>query len=407
MAKTRAWRSSSLHRFNQDVPEGYGFDYVNREALLKLLSVRGGKLVTPSGMVYNALYLPSHVNRLSLPAARKLRDLVSAGAVLVAPRPVGGLGLNDIDSEIEKIAQQVWGSASTGNPHSFGKGRVYASPDLSAVLKKERLLPDVEVTGAGANSKILRLHRSAPGREIYFLSNQSSRAEVLNVRFRAHGMAPELWHADTGVRELLSFESNTTALNAPLTLAPHEAVFVVLGRSALAKRSVSHQELPLMTLDEPWSVIFQPGLGAPASATFSSLTPWNESPDNGIRYFSGHATYHQQITLPASFAAAGDHIMLNLGEVRELASVSVNGTPPSITWHAPYKVDVTGTLHPGRNDIAITVVNLWPNRLIGDKQKGASTYTYAPQSPYSASSPLLRSGLLGPITLTRLTTEQR
>jgi len=77
----------------------------------------------------------------------------------------------------------------------------------------------------------------------------------------------------------------------------------------------------------------------------------------------------------------------------------VNGGAPMIVWHAPFVIDITNHLKPGKNTIAITVVNLWPNRLIGDKQPGATKYTYAPQSPYAPASPLLRSGLIGPVQL--------
>ena len=95
----------------------------------------------------------------------------------------------------------------------------------------------------------------------------------------------------------------------------------------------------------------------------------------------------------------GERIFLDLGDVRELAAVEINGKPVGTAWHAPYRLDVTGVLRPGRNEIAIRVVNLWPNRLIGDKQPGAKPVTFAPMSTYTAASPLLPSGLLGPVRL--------
>jgi hypothetical protein len=89
--------------------------------------------------------------------------------------------------------------------------------------------------------------------------------------------------------------------------------------------------------------------------------------------------------------------VLDLGDVRELAVVSVDGKPVAASWHAPYRIDLTKALHPGANRIEIRVVNLWVNRLVGDKQPGAVKYAFAPQSPYAASSPLRPSGLLGPV----------
>jgi len=94
-------------------------------------------------------------------------------------------------------------------------------------------------------------------------------------------------------------------------------------------------------------------------------------------------------------------LWIDLGDVRNLAVVTVNGTRVGETWHFPWRVDVTSTLKPGGNEITIQVVNAWVNRLIGDQQPGAEKYTFADVKPYKASSPLLPSGLLGPVTVVR------
>ncbi len=87
--------------------------------------------------------------------------------------------------------------------------------------------------------------------------------------------------------------------------------------------------------------------------------------------------------------------------MKNLAVVSVNGKQVGETWHAPYRVDVTSALKPGANEITIKVVNAWVNRLIGDEQPGATKFTFADVKPYKADSPLLPSGLLGPVTVVR------
>ena len=116
-----------------------------------------------------------------------------------------------------------------------------------------------------------------------------------------------------------------------------------------------------------------------------------------MKYFSGGATYSKTVQAPANWFVAGRRLMLDLGDVRELAVVSVDGKPVATSWRAPYRVDLTGKLRPGANRLEIRIVNLWVNRLIGDKQPGAKPITFAPISPYTASSPLLSSGLLGPV----------
>jgi beta-galactosidase/beta-glucuronidase len=150
---------------------------------------------------------------------------------------------------------------------------------------------------------------------------------------------------------------------------------------------------------------FQPGRGAPAGATFASLSSWSESPDPGIRYFSGTGTYTRTIDVPQGWFVKGEHLWLDLGDVKNLAEVLVNGKSLGAVWHAPYRVDVTGALSAGANKLAVKVVNSWVNRLIGDEQPGAPVkYTFADVKPYKANSPLLASGLLGPVRVSTVGT---
>jgi hypothetical protein len=102
---------------------------------------------------------------------------------------------------------------------------------------------------------------------------------------------------------------------------------------------------------------------------------------------------------------AGAHLWIDLGDVKNLAEVMVNGKPLGTVWHTPYRVDATAALKPGTNDISIKVTNAWVNRLIGDQQPGADKFTFTAVKPYKASSPLLPSGLLGPVTLNSIAVE--
>jgi hypothetical protein len=162
-------------------------------------------------------------------------------------------------------------------------------------------------------------------------------------------------------------------------------------------------ETHLATLDGPWSVSFQPGRGAPASATLDKLISWTDSADAGVKYFSGKGTYTRTVQAPAAWFQSGAKLWLDLGDVKNLASVTVNGKLLGIVWHTPYRVDVTAALKPGANTLSIAVINAWVNRLIGDQQPGATKYTYADIAPYKADSPLLPSGLLGPVAIVRAT----
>jgi hypothetical protein len=158
----------------------------------------------------------------------------------------------------------------------------------------------------------------------------------------------------------------------------------------------------LSTVDGPWDVAFQPDRGAPARVTLPALVSWHEHADPGVKYFSGAATYTKAIQAPAEWFQKGATLILDLGDVKNVAEVAVNGKPLGIYWKAPFRVDVTSALKPGANTLEVKVVNLWVNRLIGDQQEGVTKkYTYTAQQFYRADSPLLPSGLIGPVQVIR------
>jgi hypothetical protein len=151
----------------------------------------------------------------------------------------------------------------------------------------------------------------------------------------------------------------------------------------------------------PWQVTFPRELGAPESAVFDKLISWTDSPDKGIKYFSGTATYGIDFTLPSGFVGAGRSCMLDLGTVKNLAEVTLNGKNLGILWKAPFRVNITEALQPGVNKLELKITNLWPNRIIGDqslKEDERITWTCVPI--FKAGDALLPSGLLGPVTLT-------
>lgn len=180
-----------------------------------------------------------------------------------------------------------------------------------------------------------------------------------------------------------------------------------------------------MEVSGPWQVSFPTGLGAPERATFDRLTSWTESEDPGIKYFSGTATYVKRINIPAALLGQGKVLALDLGSVEVIAEVRLNGRDLGILWKPPFRVDITSAAQPGENVLEIAVTNLWPNRLIGDEQYPPDA-EYNPGGPIKAwpewlvegkprpvpqrvafttwqhwtkDSPLLPSGLLGPVRL--------
>ena len=136
---------------------------------------------------------------------------------------------------------------------------------------------------------------------------------------------------------------------------------------------------------------------------FDKLSPWAENTDANVKYFSGTATYENSFNLKAKGKGA---YIIDLGDVKNIAEVMVNGKNMGIAWKKPFRLDITGALKAGDNKIQIKVTNLWVNRLIGDSQPGVKTKTTFTTMPfYQANSPLLPSGLLGPVKLVAKITE--
>jgi hypothetical protein len=194
----------------------------------------------------------------------------------------------------------------------------------------------------------------------------------------------------------------------PLHLEPWGTVFVVFRKAtkATSRTLPKAVETQLATVEGAWKVSFQPGRGAPASITLDTLMSWSDSTDAGVKYFSGTGAYTKTIQAAGDWFKKGAHLWIDLGEVKNLAEVTVNGKPLGIVWHAPYRVDATSALKPGANEVTIKVINAWVNRLIGDQQPDATTkYTFADVKPYKANSTLQPSGLLGPVQVYSVATQ--
>ncbi len=174
-----------------------------------------------------------------------------------------------------------------------------------------------------------------------------------------------------------------------------------------------------------WTVRFPPHLGAPPEVTMDRLVSWTGREEPGVRYFSGTAEYVKEFDAPADMVTAGREVVLDLGRVKNLARVRLNGRDLGVLWKPPFREDVTGLLHPGSNRLEVWVTNLWPNRLIGDEQyppdveyradggikewpqwllehkprPSPERVTFATWRFFAKDSPLLESGLIGPVVL--------
>jgi hypothetical protein len=241
-----------------------------------------------------------------------------------------------------------------------------------------------------------------PGVDIYWVNNRNNREENVNAKFRVQGKEAEIWYPETGKIEKASFDISNGITNVPLHLVSNDAIFIVFRKkTSVTSRVVPQTTEKLITAVEgPWDLTFQPNRGAPSSIMVDTLSSWSVNSDPGVKYFSGTGTYSKNIEVPENWLNQGDQIWLDLGKVKNLAEVWINGKSLGIIWKTPFRVEVTDALKTGSNRLEIKVTNLWVNRLIGDQQPGIkTTYTYTTRAFYAAESPLLPSGLLGPVRI--------
>ncbi|HEV2390859.1 MAG TPA: glycosyl hydrolase [Verrucomicrobiae bacterium] len=191
------------------------------------------------------------------------------------------------------------------------------------------------------------------------------------------------------------------------------------------RRSIEVSALPpAVEASGPWEVHFEPGWGAPDHLTFDHLLDWSQSAHPGVKYFSGSALYETTFDAPADLCGPAARAYLDLGNVAVMARVRLNGKDLGTLWKAPFRVDVTDALKPGKNVLEVKVVNLWVNRMIGDEQlpedsdrnsngtlkewpawlsadqpSPTGRYTFTSWPLWKKDSPLQPSGLLGPVRI--------
>ncbi len=442
-------------RLKEDDPAhvlpGFDYDVTNEDALLHRMVYTGGDLHTPEGIHYRALAIPSEP-WLTLPDLVWMEKYVRAGGVLIGLKPVKPVGIFSQSNlaEFTSIASGMWGgcdAASKVDSVPYGKGTIYCTSDSHQALAAMHVVPDLAWSG-GDNTSFDFVHRRYGSKDIYFVRNVSDATLKATMRFRVRRHTPELWDTENGTaRSAPVFRELGQQTAVPLTFPPHGSAFVLFEQeSGVHAVSIQHNgqevfpsisagmetygkgefdfhtadpgnyEIELssglkkhMTIAPPpalpvltgtWTVTFPDGRGAPPSLTMDTLESWTKSPLAGVRYFSGMATYHRTIEVPAQLLQGKREIWMNLGDVREVASATINGKPVGTLWHPPFLVRIDPELHEGTNTVAIQVTNLWPNRIIGDLQPSEPVkYTQTNIHVYTKDSPLLPSGLLTPVDL--------
>jgi hypothetical protein len=419
---------------------GYSFDGCSPNILIKLAQVRNGRISFPEGTTYSLLVLPNC--QTMLPSVlRKIEQLVSAGATIVGSPPLKSLSLVDYpkcDRQLQQIARRLWGSLdtpSTLTQRRYGKGRIYWGGPFSKSTNElyptynatAELLSNMGVPEDFTTTGPVRYtHRRTENHDIYFVANKSPNVIKADCTFRDGGDRPELWIPITGdmcrITQYLCSENGRTTV--PMRFEPYESFFVVFPHKqarqsghVLPEASFAEPKT-IAVVNGPWTVSFDPKWGGPEKIVFDKLEDWTQRSERGIKYYSGIATYQKSFDLLDLQSLDGD-LYLDLGEVHNIARVQLNGKDLGMVWTAPWRRKITDIARTRDNHLKVEVANLWTNRLLGDQQEPdadvrtvqwpsgllegktwpAGRFTFTTKKFGKTELPLLKSGLIGPVTI--------
>lgn len=331
----QAGASRRYDAIREAVPFGYDYDVCDAEAFL-MLTAEDGCVVVPGGVKYRVLALPK--GSLSAPFARRAESLRKAGV------------------------------------------RIVPAEDVAAALAEVAPAPDF--AAADLSRGTTYVHRRTAESDLYFVAQPNYRPITDRFTFRSRRSEVELWDAVTGeIRIAEGVERKGDVTSLTLDLPACGSVFVVFRDKPTAGRlaAAGRPTVELAEVKGPWAVTFrEPGAAADvAAATFAELADWTADANPDVRYFSGTATYRKSVPLDAA-RANGGRVVLDLGDVKNIAEVTVNGKAYPALWQPPFQVDVTEAVRGAtRLDLTVKVTNYWPNRLIGDD------VLFAPDAEYN------------------------
>jgi len=395
---------------------GYDYDYINADIITTTLSVENGKLVLPSGQSYHVMLLPDRKD-ISLEVLKSLEKLINEGAVIIGPKPERTTSLKnypECDTELKTIADKIWGKCDgkTILSNQYGKGTVYWGKSPEQVLQKLSIPPDFEVKGIdNCDRHVDYIHRQTETEDIYFVSNSSESEQHFTAVFRVDAArTPEIRDAETGlIQREVDYSKVENGIQIEFNMDPLASRFVVFRNKSEGKNDFglsydlqfgfqkTKQISEPIDITTNWDVSFNTEMGGPASFRMDSLTSWSNLDEDGVKYYSGKATYTRDFTVNEEALTKGAEVYVVFEDIQEMARVSVNGNDCGIVWTPPYKANITPYLKSGKNTITVEVINTWNNRIVGDITNPAGEqYTQTNiKYKFKPDKPLLNSGLIG------------
>lgn len=418
------------------VASGYDYEVIDTENLLNALTVEDGMLTLPYGAKFRMLALGELLGK-NEKILQKLEKLVRQGAIITGIKPE-----NTVHQD---MINYLWTTETFDKKNK--KDKIYTTSPIE-ILQSSGISTDFDYTDK-QSSRLDYQHKSLPvldyihyskgDLDFYFVRNTSGKWITRNCSFRQQNKGPELWHPVSGeIYPVNVYQAKGQHTEIPLCFAPYESFFIVFGENKTGNHYNSIEPVSellrftytkdgiecmdegtyqlitgtdkkdienttgLFVLDGSWDVTFDVDWGAPSKATFPGLISWTASTDDGIRFYSGTASYSKSFTYSEPLK---NKMYLDLGKVAKVAEVWLNDQPLGITWTPPYRYDITKLIQQGENILRIEIVNTWSNRIIGDITGKGKKYTNTnvnvrgSQELLWTETPLMESGLLGPVAI--------
>jgi hypothetical protein len=401
--------------------DGFKYDSFNSDVLKDAKVVDGKVSFLEGSPRYSLLVFPSSWFKISdrewmSPGlVSRIIELLNQGAqILICNFPEKADGLTEYplnDQVVRQLTEKLQDNSdtypktkkATYSMTPFGNGLL-----VHGVFSDNKLFePDLTLADSTGKTcpNIAWTHRTSTDFDIYFLANQSSRKQFMEVSLRASGRLPEIWNAVTGeIIQSVKYKVKNKRTELPLFLEPSESVFIVMHETTNQgdSKKQNWQEFENeYFLDSLWTVQFDTIYGGPAKPLYmEKLTDWIQYPDSGIRYYSGTAKYSRNFEWVED-AKKQTRKWLDLGKVNCIANIWVNGIYCGTAWTNPFKVEITKTLKNGNNQIEIEITNTWINRILGDVNKPENKRITCNAFPFYRleDKKLKESGLLGPVRL--------
>jgi len=366
----------------ESIPKEFGFTgpyrqvTLNDDALMTRLIVKNGRITLPNGNSFSALVMNPD-QPIKPDALLKIRELVEAGATLIGESPPACSpslkNYPDVDQEIKKLIDEIW------NEENIVRGKVLTGKPAEKHLDDLLGGPDFQCSAnSGETSLVRAMHRRTDKTDFWFIAYSGDQELKTRLSFRVSGRIPEFWDPVTGKsRPLPEYKQEGLYTVIPFNFFPRQSGFIVFTDNGGKKKPISngknHPDVQtLFEIKGPWKVTFDPAWGGPVDpVVFDEPGDWTSRPEPGIRYYSGIALYSASFDAPTLPGAKSlGKVWIDLGKIKNLAQVKLNGSDLGYVWCAPWLIEIPSDLmKESGNILEVEVANTWANRLIGDEQE--------------------------------------